>query len=131
MTNHPTLGFRIRRYRGRRDLPQDDLASQLGVTKQTISMWENDKAVPSRGIRRKLNVLLQEDDPIVPKPRRPRIKELPKSASVTHNIPLQGGHFAYLNMPIIVSHADLGFIRKWLDFMEEALTTPVDEDGDA
>ena len=41
-----TMGQIIRRLRKERNLTQDELAEQLGVTFQAISKWENDKAYP-------------------------------------------------------------------------------------
>lgn len=37
-----TMGQIIRRLRKERNLTQDELAEQLGVTFQAISKWEND-----------------------------------------------------------------------------------------
>lgn len=41
-----TLGERIRCYRGRRGLSQEALAEQVGVSRQAVSKWETDAAVP-------------------------------------------------------------------------------------
>lgn len=41
-----TMGQIIRRLRKERNLTQDELAEQLGVTSQAISKWENDTGMP-------------------------------------------------------------------------------------
>ena len=41
-----TLGEKIWRLREERGLSQEELAEQLGVSRQTVSNWENDKATP-------------------------------------------------------------------------------------
>ena len=40
------LGKRLKEYRNRFGMTQDDLAEKLYVTRQTISSWENDKSYP-------------------------------------------------------------------------------------
>ena len=40
------LGKQIRKYRQEAQLSQEDLASQVYVSRQTISNWENDKSYP-------------------------------------------------------------------------------------
>ncbi len=41
-----TMGQIIRRLRKERNMTQDELAEQLGVTFQAISKWENDTGMP-------------------------------------------------------------------------------------
>lgn len=41
-----SLGERIRFLRTGRNLPQNDLAEALGVSRQSISKWETDGAIP-------------------------------------------------------------------------------------
>ena len=41
-----TLGTRIASVRGFRRLTQDELGGLVGVTKQTVSGWENDRRTP-------------------------------------------------------------------------------------
>lgn len=41
-----TLGNRLQRLRQRQGLSQDALAEKLGVSRQTVSKWERDEAVP-------------------------------------------------------------------------------------
>ena len=48
-----TLGEQIRRARENKNLSQEDLAEQLGVSRQAVSKWENDTSVP-QGINREL-----------------------------------------------------------------------------
>ena len=40
------LGKRLKEYRARLGMTQDDLAERLYVTRQTVSCWENDKSYP-------------------------------------------------------------------------------------
>lgn len=48
-----TLGEQIRRARENNNLSQEELAEQLGVSRQAVSKWENDTSVP-QGINREL-----------------------------------------------------------------------------
>lgn len=48
-----TLGEQIRRARENKNLSQEELAEQLGVSRQAVSKWENDTSVP-QGINREL-----------------------------------------------------------------------------
>ena len=41
-----TLGQRIQELRKRAGLTQEQLAEQLGVTRQAVSKWESDNGVP-------------------------------------------------------------------------------------
>ena len=41
-----TLGNRLQRLRQRQGLSQDALAEKLGVSRQAVSKWERDEAVP-------------------------------------------------------------------------------------
>lgn len=41
-----TMGNRISRYRREKGLTQEDLASQVGVSSQAVSKWENDLSCP-------------------------------------------------------------------------------------
>ena len=48
-----TLGEQIRQARENKNLSQEELASQLGVSRQAVSKWENDSSVP-QGINREM-----------------------------------------------------------------------------
>ena len=48
-----TLGEQIRQARENRNLSQEELAEQLGVSRQAVSKWENDTSMP-QGINREL-----------------------------------------------------------------------------
>lgn len=79
-----TLGQRIQAHRTRLGLSQEGLGDKLGVSRQAVSKWEADGAVPdtdklialSRLFGITLNELLQVEEPVQPKPpvpvRRPR-----------------------------------------------------------
>ena len=65
-----TLGEQIRQARENKNLSQEELASQLGVSRQAVSKWENDSSVP-QGINREmlsqileLELSLSEGEPI-------------------------------------------------------------------
>lgn len=48
-----TLGEKIKLARGKKNLSQEELAEKLGVSRQAVSKWENDNALP-QGINREL-----------------------------------------------------------------------------
>lgn len=48
-----TLGEQIRQARENKNLSQEELASQLGVSRQAVSKWENDFSIP-QGINREM-----------------------------------------------------------------------------
>ncbi|MCH5280538.1 MAG: helix-turn-helix transcriptional regulator [Lachnospiraceae bacterium] len=48
-----TLGEQIRQARENKNLSQEELADQLGVSRQAVSKWENDTSIP-QGINREL-----------------------------------------------------------------------------
>ena len=52
------LGERIRTLRTAHQLTQVQLAHKLGVSKQTVSNWENDNVPPSIDMLRKIAVIL-------------------------------------------------------------------------
>lgn len=49
-----TIGKIIKQLRSVHSLSQEDLAEQLGVSRQTISNWENDRMVPALDYMKKL-----------------------------------------------------------------------------
>lgn len=48
-----TLGEQIKQAREQKNLSQEELAEQLGVSRQAVSKWENDSSMP-QGINREL-----------------------------------------------------------------------------
>ena len=44
-----TIGKRIREYRNREKMSQEQLAELVGVSRQAVAKWEGDKAEPSTG----------------------------------------------------------------------------------
>ncbi len=52
-----TLGERLKEARLSAGMKQEELAAQLGVSRQTISNWENDRSMPDVGIAVKLGKL--------------------------------------------------------------------------
>lgn len=48
-----TLGEQIRQARENKNLSQEELAAQLGVSRQAVSKWENDSSIP-QGINREM-----------------------------------------------------------------------------
>ncbi|MCH5337790.1 MAG: helix-turn-helix transcriptional regulator [Acetatifactor sp.] len=54
-----TLGEQIRQARENKNLSQEELASQLGVSRQAVSKWENDSSVPQGINREMLSQLLE------------------------------------------------------------------------
>ena len=53
-----TLGEQIKQARERRNFSQEDLAEQLGVSRQAVSKWENDSSIPQGINRESLSQLL-------------------------------------------------------------------------
>ncbi|MBQ9133224.1 MAG: helix-turn-helix transcriptional regulator [Clostridia bacterium] len=62
-----TLGEQIREARERKNLSQEELAEQVGVSRQAVSKWENDTAVPHGGNREVLSSILELTD-LAPEP---------------------------------------------------------------
>ncbi len=60
-----TLGEQIKQAREQKNLSQEELAEQLGVSRQAVSKWENDSSMP-QGINRELLSQILELD-LVPK----------------------------------------------------------------
>lgn len=50
-----TIGETIKQLRVTHHLSQEDLAEQLGVSRQTISNWENDRTIPALDYMKKLS----------------------------------------------------------------------------
>ena len=57
MPARPKVGARIRRARQLLDMRQQDLAGKLGVSRNTVDSWENDRAYPQRKRARLEDVL--------------------------------------------------------------------------
>jgi len=74
-----TLGQRIQAHRTRLGLSQEGLGDKLGVSRQAVSKWEADGAVPdtdklialSKLFGITLNELLQVEEPVQPEPPAP------------------------------------------------------------
>lgn len=52
--------IKIKEYRQRKLLTQEDLAKVLGVSVTSITRWENGKFEPTMSIKRKLKMLFEE-----------------------------------------------------------------------
>jgi transcriptional regulator with XRE-family HTH domain len=66
MPARPKIGAQIRRARQLLDMRQQDLADKLGVSRNSIDSWENDRSYPQRTLARLeqvLGVSLDEDAP--------------------------------------------------------------------
>lgn len=50
MATDGPIGTRIRRARERKRMRQQDLADALGVSRQTVDAWENNRAYPKSSI---------------------------------------------------------------------------------
>ena len=57
MPARPKIGAQIRRARQLLDMRQQDLADKLGVSRNTVDSWENDRAYPQRTLARLEQVL--------------------------------------------------------------------------
>lgn len=79
MAADPLIGTKIRRARERKRLRQQDVASQLGVSRTTYDAWENNRAYPKSSIGA-LEQLLEVDlttEPLIPPNLQKRIDALP------------------------------------------------------
>lgn len=56
-----TLGQQIRQARENKNLSQEELASKMGVSRQAVSKWENNSAIP-QGLNREMLVQVLEMD---------------------------------------------------------------------
>lgn len=56
-----TLGEQIKQGRDNKNLSQEDLAGKLGVSRQAVSKWENDSAIPQGLNREMLSQVLELD----------------------------------------------------------------------
>ena len=56
-----TLGEQIKQKREEKNLSQEELAEQIGVSRQAVSKWESDLSVPTGANRRLLNQVLPLD----------------------------------------------------------------------
>lgn len=69
-----TLGEQIKQARERRNFSQEDLAEQLGVSRQAVSKWENDSSIPQGINRESLSQLLNLSiPPLCPSTRSGRL----------------------------------------------------------
>ena len=57
MPARPKVGAQIRRARQLLDMRQQDLADKLGVSRNTVDSWENDRAYPQRTLAKLEQVL--------------------------------------------------------------------------
>ena len=53
-----TIGNRIAKYRKNKNLTQEELATQLGVSSQAVSKWENDASCPDISLLPQLSKIL-------------------------------------------------------------------------
>ena len=78
MTNAESLGRRIRDARKAKGMTQEQLASALYVSRQTVSSWENDRSQPDYETMMRLMKLLEADAfPKEDAPAKPEEKSAP------------------------------------------------------
>ena len=78
MTNAESLGRRIREARKAKGMTQEQLASALYVSRQTVSSWENDRSQPDYETMMRLMKLLEADaSPKEDAPAKPAEKSAP------------------------------------------------------
>ncbi len=89
-----TVGERLQSYRKQHNLSQEELAKQLFVTRQTISLWETDQTLPTiDNLIRLKDILEVSIDDILTEPEEKDEEE---------NKPLESYEFKY-NKPILKS----------------------------
>ena len=82
-----TIGKRIAKYRKEKGMTQEELASQLGVSSQAVSKWENDQSCPDIQLIPQLCAILNitadellsgknSDVKLIPPAERKRLDEL-------------------------------------------------------
>lgn len=55
----PTIHERLKAYREQANIPQEEIARRIGVSRQVVSYWENGHAKPGADKILKLSELLQ------------------------------------------------------------------------
>ena len=81
-----TLGQHIQALRKEAGYSQEALGEALGVTRQSISKWESDQAIPevdklvtlSRLFQVPVGVLLQVEQPVEPQDAKEHLEEVPQ-----------------------------------------------------
>lgn len=82
-----TVGERLQTYRKQKNLSQEDLAKQLLVTRQTVSLWENDQTLPTvENLIRLQEILCVSIDDILLEP---------KTQNAQSSVPLETYAFQY------------------------------------
>ncbi len=88
-----TTGEKIKQLRKREQISQEQLAAILGLSRQAISRWETDNALPETAVILKLSeyfhvttdYLLKEEDSVLPEPAH-HIEAEPKSDRHSSNL---------------------------------------------
>lgn len=109
-----TIGSRICRFRKAKGMTQEDLASQLGVSSQAVSKWENDVSCPDITLLPQLSQVLgvttdailsgkNEDVKLVPAAQRKSLDEMILRIYVTSS----DGDDIKVNLPMSLVQAGL------------------------
>lgn len=127
-----TLGQRIQAGRNALELSQEGLGEKLGVSRQAVSKWEADAAVPdtdklialSKLFGMTLNELLQVEEP-GEKPKESASKTLaslkaPKMAVIAVAVIL-----AFMAVDLVGLHITLGKLSRQMEVLEEKISPTV------
>lgn len=109
-------GEKIKAKRRELDLSQEDLADKLGVTRQAISKWENDKATPTMTNLKELSEIFEID--ITYFIRNLKLKNEVEGKNKDGKLNLMGDIFVYIVLSIL---GFLFFASYYFLFMKEFL----------
>lgn len=108
-----TVGERLQKYRKQHNLSQEDLAKQLFVTRQTISLWETDQTLPTiDNLVRLKDILEVSIDDILTEPQdKPEEENLPlESYEFKYSKPIFKSVFKTINVKCFWAHLAITFL---------------------
>src|SRR5258708_25994950 len=107
---------RLRKAREQRNLKQNELAEEIGVTPVTVSRWENGKSIPTPYYRQKLCEFFQMDDDALG-----FIPTGESEAAFTQNTPPATWNVPYHQIPFFTGREDI-FARLQKTLMSKRKT---------
>lgn len=108
-----TVGERLQKYRKQHNLSQEDLAKQLFVTRQTISLWETDQTLPTIDNLVRLKDILEVsiDDILTGPEDKPEEENHPlESYEFKYSKPIFKSVFKTVNIKSFLTHLVLALL---------------------